>query len=66
MKWRVYDIQYDTDGNKEIAESLPKELVLELDDDFNPFYELADAISDKTGFLVSSFTFKEFEPDNAE
>ncbi len=55
MKIKAYDIEYDTDG---IDVDLPNELTFDIEDqDFVPEYELADAISDKTGFCVFSFQF---------
>ena len=55
MLYRAYDIDYDTDG---IEVDLPSELVLELDDDADPSLELADAISNETGYCVNAFQFE--------
>lgn len=56
MHYRVYDIEYDTDGEQV---ELPSEMVLELGDEADPGLELADAVSDKTGFCVKVFRFEE-------
>ena len=62
MKVKAFNIQYDTDGNKKIASKLPKEIIFEnLDNDFNPEYELADEISNQTGFCVFNFNFEIIE-----
>ena len=56
MAYRVYNIKYDTDGLKV---DLPKELFFEVNrDDFDPEFELADLISDKTGWCVFGFDYK--------
>jgi predicted Abi (CAAX) family protease len=62
MQYRVFDIDYDTDGE---TVELPQELTLELDDDADPSLELADAISDKTGWLVNGFQFEVVAPEAA-
>ena len=51
MNYKVTNIVYATDGLKV---DLPTELILEADSKD----ELADRISDKTGWLVESFTIK--------
>ncbi len=56
MHYRVHEIEYDTDGEQV---DLPSELVLELGDDADPSLELADAVSDRTGFCVKAFQFEE-------
>ena len=56
IKYRAYNIKYDTGGH---IKGLPKSIDFEVDDpDFDPAYELADLISDKTGWCVNSFQFK--------
>jgi len=53
MNYRVFNIEYDTDGE---AVDLPIELYFkDLDKDFSPENGLADLISDSTGFCVFSF-----------
>lgn len=57
MNYRVFNIDYDTDG--ESVDS-PKELHFkDLDKDFSPEYGLADLISDSTGFCVFSFEYEQ-------
>jgi hypothetical protein len=53
--YRVTNIDYDTDG--EDVDGLPTELDVDLEDDADPSLELADAISDKTGWCVNTFSF---------
>lgn len=55
MKYLAYDIKYDTDGKRV---KLPKKLEFDVSDpDFSPDMDLADLISDKTGWCVNSFKF---------
>ena len=49
MKIRAFNIHYDTDGQKI---KLPKEIVFDVEPDFDVKEELADLISDETGFCV--------------
>jgi hypothetical protein len=64
MKIKAINIKYDTDGK---AIPLPKELILRVDDDFDPDQELADKISDETGFCVFSCDYEVIpEPELAE
>ena len=58
MKYQAFNIRYDTDGDDEIAEGLPKVLTVELDDDQDPSVDIADAISDKTGFCIFGCEFR--------
>lgn len=51
MKIRAFNIKYDTDGQKI---KLPKEIVFDVEPDFDVDEELADLISDETGFCVFS------------
>lgn len=51
---RAISIDYDTDGKKI---TLPEEIDFEVEDDFDPESELADLVSDKTGWLVKSLDF---------
>lgn len=56
MKIRTFNIIYDTDGRRV---KLPKEIIFtEVDSDINPDDDLADMISDKTGYCVESFRFE--------
>jgi hypothetical protein len=59
MMYRVYDIDFDTDGEE--IDDLPTEMQVEYDGD-EPAMELADVISDKTGWCVNSFQFEAVEP----
>lgn len=53
MKYRAYDIEYETDGQKV---KLPKVLDFEITDpESDPSDGLADLISDRTGWLVKGF-----------
>lgn len=66
MKVRLFDIEYDTDG--EVIDDLPKTIhttleemsYTEEDGDISEFVYLngADFISDKTGFCVSKFLWE--------
>ena len=57
MNYRVFNIEYDTDGE---TVDLPIELHFkDLDKDFSPDNELADLISDQTGFCVFSFEYEQ-------
>jgi len=51
----AYKIEYATDGEDV---ELPSSLLFEVDDDFNPDDELADLISDHTGWLVQSLKYR--------
>lgn len=55
MKVHFYDIVWDTDSEKI---DLPTELMLEVEDDLDLSLEGAGILSDETGFLVESFSFK--------
>lgn len=59
MKVKVSDIDYDTesDGVVHTDLDLPKEMILELDDDCEIEDAIADAISDQTGWCVLAFNF---------
>ena len=57
-QYRVYDIDWDTDG--EIIEALPTETTVELEDDEDEIDLCgADLLSDKYGWCVNSFSFEE-------
>ena len=59
--YRAYNIDYDTD-NTTISQ-LPKELFFVIDDDeeecFNPIEDMADLISDKTGYCINGCNYEE-------
>jgi hypothetical protein len=61
MEYRVYDIDYDTDGQ---AVDLPESLVLTIDDGLDPSIYLADEISDETGWCVNSFQFERIKNED--
>jgi len=48
MKYHAYNIVYETDGENV---KLPTEMVVDVEDAF----QIADAISDETGWLVKSY-----------
>ena len=54
--YRAFNIDWETDGEDV---KLPSELTFELDNDQDPSIEGANALSDKTGWLVNSFQFEE-------
>jgi len=57
MRVKAYRIEYDTDGEE--VHGLPKVLHFNIEDpDFNPENDLADLISDHTGWCVFSFKYK--------
>jgi len=60
MKYRVTDIVYDTDIDDDSSQfvlnsDLPSEMIVEVDGIIDIDQEIADAISDKTGWCVGSF-----------
>lgn len=60
MQYHCYEIDYDTDG--EVIPDLPTELTVEYEGE-DPACELADAISDQTGFCVNSFQYEVVAPN---
>lgn len=74
LKVKVYNIDYDIEDEdvddpseiEEIRKSLPSSLVLELDNANHSSldYEIADAISNKTGWLVNDFDYDIVSPKN--
>lgn len=54
MKIRTYNIDYETDGE---SIDLPKELFFDVNEDFEADNQLANLISDETGYLVKGFQF---------
>ena len=54
------DLAYDEDQKeiKEIEKKLPKEMTLELPDDCDVEDEIADIISDKTGWCVQGYNYE--------
>ena len=62
MQYRVFDIGHDSDS---VTVDLPKEFILELEDEADPTPEPADAISDKIGCCLNGFKFEAASPDAA-
>lgn len=54
MKYRCFNIQWDTDGHRV---KLPKEIIVEVDAEDEDEVEelLSDALSDKTGYCHKGF-----------
>ena len=50
MQFKATNIKWDTDGEDVEELGLPTELIIDADDEF----EVADALSDKFGWLVAS------------
>ena len=63
VKVRIYEINYDTDGDEELKESLPKEIetYIEINGDITDKNEIVQEVSDYitgiTGFCHYSFLF---------
>jgi len=55
MKVKVTGIVYDTDGE---SVDLPSEMIVEVDGIIDIDQEIADAISDKTGWCVGSYNYE--------
>jgi len=60
MQYKAFNIRYDTNGDDEIAESLPKALTVELNDNQNPSVDIANAVFDKVGFCILVCEFRPF------
>ena len=61
VKVKCTEIQWDTDGDKELFKSLPQEVEITLDDCVESDYlddELADMLSDEYGFCMFGFNYK--------
>jgi len=58
MRIRCFDIDYDTDGEDV---DLPQEIIIDLDDDEDPEYDSADAISDITGWCINHHRWEPME-----
>ena len=64
VKVKCTEIQWDTDGDKELFKSLPQEVEITLDDYVEGDYlddELADALSDLYGFCIEGYNYKIIE-----
>ena len=60
MKFKAYNIKYDTDKEK-YKPLLPKKFVFEVNEGFNIEDEGADLITQQTGWCVNSFKYEEVE-----
>ena len=58
MKVKVTDIVYDTDGIVSTEMNLPSEMIVEVDGIIDIESEIADAISDKTGWCVEAYNYE--------
>jgi hypothetical protein len=56
LKFRIYNISYDTDGEDDIE--LPKEFVVEFEDHENVEDMLSDYITEQTGFCHGGFLYE--------
>jgi hypothetical protein len=61
---KAFDITYDIDleNIREVnaARSLPHEIMFEVEDDFEPEDDLADLVSEKTGFAVITLNYETY------
>jgi hypothetical protein len=55
MRIKVTNIVYDTDGE---SVDLPSEMIVNVDGIIDIDQEIADAISDKTGWCVGSYNYE--------
>jgi hypothetical protein len=55
MRIKVTNIVYDTDGE---SVDLPSEMIVNVDGVIDIESEIADSISDRTGWCVTSFQYK--------
>ena len=58
MKVKATDIVYDTDGIVSTEMNLPSEMIVEVDGIIDIESEIADAISDKTGWCVEAYNYE--------
>ena len=58
MKVKVTDIVYDTDGIVSTEMNLPDEMIVEVDGIIDIESEIANAISDKTGWCVEGYNYE--------
>ena len=63
MKYRVTDIVYDTDIDDDSSQfvlnsDLPSEMIVEVDGIIDIDQEIADAISNQTGWCVGSYNYE--------
>ena len=55
---RLFDIQWDSDGEDPNEAGLPPEHIAVVDDDWNPDDDAADLLSNTFGFCVNGCSFK--------
>ena len=55
---RLFNIQWDTDGEDADELGLPHDHIAVVDDDWNPEKEAADFLSDAFGFCVNGCSFE--------
>ena len=58
MKIKVTDIVYDTGGIISTEMNLPSEMTLIINDSVDIETDIADAISDKTGWCVEGYNYE--------
>jgi hypothetical protein len=58
MKIKITDIVYDTDGIVSTEMNLPSEMTLIINDSVDIETDIADAISDKTGWCVQGYNYE--------
>lgn len=61
MKVRCFNIKWDTDGDIELADTLPVEIIVEFDDGYTLDEieeELADKLSDLYGYCMFGFEYE--------
>ena len=54
---RLFDIQWDTDGEDPTELGLPREHIAVVDDDWNPEDDAADLLSNTFGFCINGCSF---------
>jgi len=62
MKFKITEVEFDTDGDKKLAKKLAKEYVgkeFEADDFEDADARAADIVSDMSGFCIFSIDFSE-------
>ena len=58
MRIQAYNIKYDGTVDEICTAKLPRRMTFEVDDSFEPENELADAVSDSTGWAVLGCDYK--------
>ncbi len=60
-KYRVFGIVWDIDGSGITGFDLPSEVVIEVEDDFNPTDEITNYLSDDYGWCINSCSYEEIK-----